>query len=104
MAQWHSKTNDKFGLFEDACYDTWTDYYKPFAAQILESTREYNDKGELDDDTFETLEKAFSHFDYIFSEPVEKASLIHGDLNVMNIMADKKLNPAVAQKAWNLQQ
>lgn len=32
------------------------------------------------------------NFDYIFSEPVKEASLIHGDLNVMNVMSDKRLN------------
>lgn len=42
--------------------------------------------------TIDTMETAWKHFDYIFSEPIEKASLIHGDLNVMNVMSDRQLN------------
>ena len=36
------------------------------------------------------MTEAYKNFDIIFSEKVEKASLIHGDLNVMNIFADRK--------------
>ena len=39
------------------------------------------------------MERAWSAFDYIFSDKVETASLIHGDMNVMNIMSDKHLKP-----------
>lgn len=38
------------------------------------------------------MQTAWKNFDYIFSEPVKEASLIHGDLNVMNVMSDKRLN------------
>ena len=37
------------------------------------------------------MERGWEAFDTIFSEPVEKACLIHGDLHVMNIMSDNKL-------------
>ena len=93
MGYWHSKTNDKFGLLDNAVYDTWLEYYKPFAADILEAARAYHKKGKIDNDTMRTMEKAWDNFDFIFSEPVEKAVLIHGDLNTMNMMADKRLNP-----------
>lgn len=89
MAVWHSKTNDKFGLLESAECDTWIDYYKPFAYDILQSARENN----MDKSILQIMEEAFKHFDYIFSEPIKEAVLIHGDLNVANIMADKHLNP-----------
>lgn len=91
MNYWHSKTNDKFGLIGNAVYDNWLDYYKPFARDILETARRLTDSGMLDDNTLKTMEAAWNNFDYIFSEPIEKASLIHGDLNVMNIMSDNKL-------------
>lgn len=39
------------------------------------------------------MERAWDAFDFIFSEPVPAASLIHGDLNVMNVLADKNLKP-----------
>lgn len=90
MAVWHSREHDKFGLLEGADCDTWIEYYKPFAFEILQSARE---SSALDKETLQAMEKAFANFDYIFSEPVEKAVLVHGDLNVMNIMADRHLNP-----------
>ena len=39
------------------------------------------------------MERAWNAFDYIFSEPVTAASLIHGDMNVMNILSDRHLRP-----------
>lgn len=38
------------------------------------------------------MQTTWKHFDYIFSDPIEQASLIHGDLNVMNVMSDGSLN------------
>ncbi|MGN0539510.1 MAG: fructosamine kinase family protein [Candidatus Fimenecus sp.] len=93
MGFWHSKTNDKFGLIDNAVFDTWLDYYKPFAFEILETARDFCNRNKLDKDILLVMEKAWDNFDYIFSEPVENAVLIHGDLNTMNIMADKHLNP-----------
>ena len=48
--------------------------------------------GRLGRRALRAMENGWTHFDAIFSEPVEKACLIHGDLNVMNIMSDKKLH------------
>ena len=93
MGVWHSKTNDKFGLIDNAVFDTWLDYYKPFAFEILETARDYCNKNKLGKDILLTMESAWDNFDYIFSEPVEEAVLIHGDLKTMNIMADKHLKP-----------
>lgn len=93
MREWHCITNDTFGLVEDPRFDTWLDYYKPFALDILQTARELTKQKKLQKSVLRVMESAFSAFDFIFSEPVEKASLIHGDLNVMNIMADGKLNP-----------
>lgn len=93
MGYWHSKTNDKFGLIGNAVFDTWLDYYKPFAFEILETARDLCNKNKIGKDILLVMEKAWDNFDYIFSEPVENAVLIHGDLNTMNIMTDKHLNP-----------
>lgn len=93
MGFWHSKTNDKFGLIDNAVFDTWLDYYKPFAFEILQTARYLCDNNKLNKDVLLVMEKAWDNFDYIFSEPVENAVLIHGDLNTMNIMADNHLNP-----------
>lgn len=51
------------------------------------------DNNKLSKDVLLVMEKSWDNFDQIFSEPVENAVLIHGDLNTMNIMADKHLNP-----------
>ena len=93
MRVWHETENDKFGLVGNAVYDSWLDYYKPFAENILLTARELHKNGRLKARVLKTMESAWNAFDEIFSEPIEKAGLIHGDLNVMNIMADKNLNP-----------
>lgn len=90
---WHEQTNDKFGLIGNAVYDEWLDFYKPFAYEILECARDLAKSGKLEKKVIDTMEKAWSAFEYIFSEKVETASLIHGDMNVMNIMSDKHLKP-----------
>ena len=89
---WHVQTNDKFGLLDNAVYDEWLDFYKPFAEEVLACARELTKDGRLEKKVLASMERAWVHFDYIFSEKVEKASLIHGDMNVMNIMTDKRLN------------
>ena len=93
MYAWHSKTNDKFGSIQNPTYDNWLDYYKPFAFDILQTARKMVKDGQLEPYFLRTMERAWDNFDYIFSEKVERAGLIHGDLNVMNIMTDNKLNP-----------
>lgn len=90
---WHAQTNDKFGLIGNAVYDEWLDFYQPFAADILECAKELAQNGKLEKKVLVTMERAWSAFDYIFSDKVETASLIHGDMNVMNIMSDKHLKP-----------
>jgi fructosamine-3-kinase len=92
IAHWHSITNDKFGSLESPEYDNWIDFYKPFAEDILTTAIQMNKDGLLNNKTLDTMKIAWEHFDYIFSEPIESASLIHGDLNVMNVMSDKNLN------------
>ena len=88
---WHEQTNDKFGLIGNAVNDEWLDFYQPFALEILECARDLAKSGKLEKKVLVTMERAWSAFDYIFSDKVETASLIHGDMNVMNIMSDKRL-------------
>lgn len=90
LGVWHSKENDKFGLTGNAVYDDWFDYYKPFAYDILETTKVYNYL--FPQDVIDVMNNAWDKFDVIFCEKVEKAVLVHGDLNVVNIMCDNKLN------------
>lgn len=90
---WHEQTNDKFGLIGNAVYDEWLDFYQPFAADILDCAKELTSSGKLEKKVLDTMERAWDAFNYIFSDKVETASLIHGDMNVMNIMSDKRLHP-----------
>lgn len=93
LYHWHSRTNDKFGLIGHAVYDEWLDFYRPFAAEILTDARELTRNGQLERKVLAAMECAWDAFDFIFSDRVETACLIHGDLNVMNVMADKHLRP-----------
>ncbi len=90
MGVWHNKKNDKFGLTENAVYDNWFDYYKPFARDILETAKQHKDL--FPASVIEIMDEAWKNFDKIFYEKVENAVLVHGDLNVINIMCDSKLN------------
>lgn len=92
LAHWHSITNDKFGSLDNPKYDNWLDFYKPFAEDILETAAKMNKDGKINNKTLKTMQVAWNNFDYIFSEPIKCASLIHGDLNVMNVMSDRDLN------------
>ena len=51
-----------------------------------------NKDGKINDKTIKTMQIAWKNFEYIFCEPIRQASLIHGDLNVMNVMSDDDLN------------
>lgn len=93
MYVWHSKMNEKFGPILNPTYDEWLDYYRPLAFDILQTARNMVNAGNLESYFLVVMERAWDNFDSIFSEKVEHACLIHGDLNVMNIMADSKLNP-----------
>lgn len=90
---WHAQTNEKFGLIGHAVFDEWLDFYRPFASEILACARELANSGKLEKKVIDTMERAWPAVDFIFSDKVETASLIHGDLNVMNIMSDKRLKP-----------
>ncbi len=92
VRHWHTQTNEKFGLIGNAVYDCWLDYYRPFALEVLAEARRMNNARMLEGYAIKAMERGMQNFDVIFDEPVERACLIHGDLNVMNIMSDKKLN------------
>lgn len=89
---WHRITNDRFGLLEDPHYDGWFDFYAPRAEEILKTAETLTAAGKLQPSVLETMRRAYRSFDRIFSEPVTRAGLIHGDLNTANIMVDSSLN------------
>ena len=51
--------------------------------------KELSEKGKLPKKSYKLLEEAFEIFKNIYEEP-QSPVLIHGDLNIMNIMADTK--------------
>lgn len=86
----HSHTNEKFGLARNPEFGEWLDYYRPFAEKVLNDARLLNKNGKFEGKILALLQKAYAHFDYIFSERVKEACFIHGDINVMNIMVEPK--------------
>lgn len=86
----HSVTSDKFGYIDNSNFDTWLDFYRPYAADIYEKAQNAEKEGKFDAYILKTMTAAYKKFDVIFSEDVTEASLIHGDLNVMNVMVDRK--------------
>ncbi len=107
----HSCKNNKFGDTMNADSDSWLDYYRPFAAEVLRKAEEYFAAGKLEEKIIFAMRAAWKKFDIIFSEEVKDACLIHGDLNVGNIMVGKgykitgfidPLNSAYADREYDL--
>ena len=107
----HSCKNDKFGDTMNADCEGWLDYYRPFAEEVLKKAEEYFAAGKLQESVILAMRAAWEKFDVIFSEEVKDACLIHGDLNVCNIMVGKgykitgftdPLNSAYADREYDL--
>ncbi len=84
-------TNDKFGFINNAVYDTWQDFYEQYANQIYYNAYLKYKENKFDKYIFDVMTEAIAEFDKIFSDKVRTATLIHGDLNVMNMMVDDNL-------------
>ena len=107
----HSCKSSKFGDTMNADCDGWLEYYRPFAAEVLNRAEEYFSAGKLEEKVILAMRAAWNKFDVIFSEEVKDACLIHGDLNVGNIMVGKgykitgfidPLNSAYADREYDL--
>ena len=107
----HSCKNDKFGDTMNADCESWLDHYRPFAEEVLKKAEEYFAAGKLQESVILAMRAAWEKFDVIFSEEVKDACLIHGDLNVCNIMVGKgykitgfidPLNSAYADREYDL--
>lgn len=86
----HECRNDKFGDTMNPDKNEWLDCYKPFAQELYECAEKMYSEGKLSGKIIAAMRLAWQKFDTIFSERVEFACLIHGDLNVANIMVDRK--------------
>lgn len=92
LHQIHLCTNEKFGDTTNPTSDNWLDFYKPFAKQIYDIAEKLHSDGSLPQKVIQIMRLAWEKFDLIFAEKVTTACLIHGDLNISNMMVDNKYN------------
>lgn len=86
----HKVTNNKFGPIDNAVFESWNDYYKPFAESVLSFAQKRAASGELAANVIIAMETAFSHYDEIFAEHIEKPALSHGDFWPPNLILNPK--------------
>lgn len=90
MIEWHNVTNDKFGSLSNPVYDSWYEYYKKEKQEPwLKALKELSENGKFSKKRLKLLCEATELFNNL-PEENRKPVLIHSDLNIMNIMADKK--------------
>ena len=81
--------NDKFGPYDNATYDTWQEYYKTFADEIYEFSKQMNSENKLDNIVMKAVELSYNNFDKIFCQDTGSPTLIHGDYWMPNFIIDK---------------
>lgn len=90
MLQWHNVRGEKFGYLENATYNSWKEFYiENKALKDLYGLKKLMDKGKYSKKNYDLLCRGLDIFKEVANEP-EHPVLIHGDLNIMNIMADPK--------------
>lgn len=82
----HEVKNAKFGDTLAPAFERWSDFYRPFAEEVL---RVAESDPAIDDGVVAAMRSASRVYDKIFAEEPTCACLIHGDLNVANIMTDR---------------
>lgn len=90
MLEWHSIKGEKFGYLENATYDSWKEFYiDSKVSRDMAGLKKLMDDGKYSKNNYKLLCRGLDIFKEIVNEP-ESPVLIHGDLNIMNIMADPK--------------
>lgn len=90
MLQWHNVKGEKFGYLENATYDSWKEFYiENKVSRDLAGLKKLMDEGKYSKKNYDLLCRGLEIFKEVANEP-ESPVLIHGDLNIMNIMADPK--------------
>ncbi len=90
MLQWHSVKGEKFGYLENAVYSSWKEFYiENKVSRDLAGLKALMNDGKYSKKSYDLLCRGFDIFKEIVDEP-DSPVLIHGDLNIMNIMADPK--------------
>lgn len=86
----HSVKGEKFGSVMNPSYDSWAEYYeKEHIIPKMQGLRDLCDKGKYSKKTYALLEKATELYRQKARSDAESV-LIHGDINIMNVMADPK--------------
>ncbi len=86
----HSVKGEKYGDILDAKYDSWLEYFRKEKAEpTIIGLTALCEKGKYSRKNLDRLVKATKIFFDLAQEP-ESPVLIHGDINIMNIMADPK--------------
>ena len=86
----HSVKGEKYGSLLNPTYDSWTEYYeKEHVIPKMQGLKDLCSKGKYSKKSYALLEKAAEIYKEKAREP-ECPGLIHGDINIMNIMADPK--------------
>lgn len=80
---------EKFGSLLSPQYESWNDYYKPFAERVLKEAEALYADGYITEYILGYLHMAFQKYDEIFDEPVGKPTIIHGDYWAANILVNK---------------
>lgn len=90
MLQWHSVKGEKFGDFENSVYSSWYEFYKTEKLRpVLNGLIKLADEGKYSKKLLDFMLKATEIYEKVYTEP-ENPVLIHGDLNIMNIMVNPK--------------
>lgn len=87
----HECRSDKFGDTVKPCFSSWRECYEPFMEEVYSAAKKLSENGQLPAEIVSAMTRARDRFSSIFSQPVSDACLIHGDLNVGNIMVGKGL-------------
>ena len=86
----HSVKGEKYGSLLNPTYDSWTEYYeKEHIIPKMQGLKDLCSKGKYSKKSYALLEKAAEIYKEKAIEP-DCPVLIHGDINIMNIMADPK--------------
>lgn len=90
MSEWHSVKGEKYGSLNNPAYTSWCEYYRKEKQEPwLNALSELCKKGKFSQKKLELFLKATEIYNKI-PEESDRPVLIHGDLNIMNIMADRK--------------
>ena len=86
----HSVKGEKYGNLTSPSFDSWIEYYeKEHIIPKLSALKELSEKGKYSKRSLALLEEGAKLYKKVAREP-DFPVLIHGDINIMNIMADPK--------------